>query len=619
MSGFPNKTTFVKVAFAGSPALQSPSSSWVKGQGVIDTAGVCWVCTVSGVPGTWIEVAAATGDITSLTSSDSSLTITNPAGPVADLKVTNPLQTVAVEDKGGAVFNVKAYGAKGDGTTDDTASIQSAITAAAVSGGIVFLPQGTYKLTKGSNTYCLLLATNVTIMGAGVGVTILSSAQQNGAINTSCDVLAGTSLSNVTVRDLTITGNAGTGNAADSNNGAGVYLQSITGFFLYNLQINYMRQIGIQIGTSNGGGACINGIVDNIECVGYHSAVLNVATGNDIAISNVISPQTGAGVLVENGPCNRIAISNVDVVAYSGGGATADYGFQVLANTGAISSVMATNIKVFGPFVACRFYASKPAATPYNITDLVITNLLVDPNNGAGNSDGCDFLVDSGCVIDGLTVTNAIVRNALNYGFHLTGITGSFLNCLAELNGKEGWYTDTTCVLELTQCDAIDNGGSSAGTYPGFHFNATTATMVNCRSQNVSHPTYQTYGIRLDATTTKVNAILCDFSGNATNSVLVQNNGSNVVYCSHCKGVNPTTAVNGAAVFALGASTVAWTNTTGVDGTLYTTGVGAATAVSVNGVAVSGTLGVGDTFRIVAGGTFTVTYTVAPSFTFVGD
>jgi Pectate lyase superfamily protein len=50
-------------------------------------------------------------------------------------------------DQGGAVFNVKAYGATGGGTADDTPAIQNAINAATKAhGGIVYFPTGTYIL-----------------------------------------------------------------------------------------------------------------------------------------------------------------------------------------------------------------------------------------------------------------------------------------------------------------------------------------------------------------------------------------------------------------------------------------------------------------------------------------
>lgn len=75
----------------------------------------------------------------------------------------------AIAGFSGMFVNVKdpAYGALGDGVTDDTTAITAAITAAA--GGIVFFPPGTYK-TNG-----LTISTaNVNLWGSGAGSSIIS-------------------------------------------------------------------------------------------------------------------------------------------------------------------------------------------------------------------------------------------------------------------------------------------------------------------------------------------------------------------------------------------------------------------------------------------------------------
>ena len=61
------------------------------------------------------------------------------------------------------VLNVKDYGAVGDGTTDDTAAIQGALTAAGTSGGTVYAPAGSY-LVNGT----LSVSSATRIIGAGM-------------------------------------------------------------------------------------------------------------------------------------------------------------------------------------------------------------------------------------------------------------------------------------------------------------------------------------------------------------------------------------------------------------------------------------------------------------------
>jgi hypothetical protein len=62
-------------------------------------------------------------------------------------------------------IDVKAYGAKGDGSTDDTAALQSAINAVGSNGGTVFFPPGTYYIKSSIKSN----ASNLVLQGAGSG------------------------------------------------------------------------------------------------------------------------------------------------------------------------------------------------------------------------------------------------------------------------------------------------------------------------------------------------------------------------------------------------------------------------------------------------------------------
>lgn len=76
--------------------------------------------------------------------------------------------TLIALDQGGQVYNVKAYGAIGDGVTDDT----TAITAALAKGGTTFFPAGTYLvtgLTLGSGAHLLGVGAGFYATTAGVG------------------------------------------------------------------------------------------------------------------------------------------------------------------------------------------------------------------------------------------------------------------------------------------------------------------------------------------------------------------------------------------------------------------------------------------------------------------
>jgi hypothetical protein len=119
--------------------------------------------------------------------------------------------TTGFLDKGSQVYNVKAYGAKGDGTTSDAAAIQSAIDAAyTAGGGTVLIPEGTYSIST-----TVIHKTRVKIIGDGIGVTILKLANganvdviQSHNFNTYTDTNTRINDSNLlTLEGLTVDGN----------------------------------------------------------------------------------------------------------------------------------------------------------------------------------------------------------------------------------------------------------------------------------------------------------------------------------------------------------------------------------------------------------------------------
>ena len=99
-------------------------------------------------------------------------------------------------------FNVKDYGATGNGSTDDTTTIQTAINAANTNGGIVFAPPGTYLFSSSIS----LLSANVSLIGAGVGATVFTTNATNidGIIIGNTQVTPYSQLNNIVLRDFTI-------------------------------------------------------------------------------------------------------------------------------------------------------------------------------------------------------------------------------------------------------------------------------------------------------------------------------------------------------------------------------------------------------------------------------
>lgn len=149
----------------GVPA--TPFRAIISSEGA-NTDEIVLVTLVAGTTLTWTRAAEAVAGVQVASAHGIGATFT---------AVVTAAQAARWETPAGE-FNVRDYGATGDGTTDDRLAIQAAIDAAgAAGGGEVYFPPGTYKLTSyqtatytdSSTAYFHLLVNfdNITFRGAG--------------------------------------------------------------------------------------------------------------------------------------------------------------------------------------------------------------------------------------------------------------------------------------------------------------------------------------------------------------------------------------------------------------------------------------------------------------------
>jgi hypothetical protein len=155
------------------------------------------------------------------------------------------------------VYNVKSYGAVGNGTTDDRAAIQSAINAAAAGqvGGTVFFPPGVYKINSGltvpaggyvtfqgagASGYSTLLGAGVSEILIPVGVTGLTYGDSASNVYTGAPV----------IRDIHFRGPGATANSSTR----GMELINCSGFRVEDCTFSdfYTAGVGAKISGVSG-------------------------------------------------------------------------------------------------------------------------------------------------------------------------------------------------------------------------------------------------------------------------------------------------------------------------------------------------------------------------------
>jgi parallel beta-helix repeat protein len=158
-----------------------------------------------------------------------------------------PKDYVTVSQLGQSVLgwiNAKlAYGAKGDGVSDDTVALQNAVNAAAAAKTAVYLPSGTYIV---SAPISLPAGAGYSVIGSGWGTTVKLKAASN------CYVFAMTGAdTRITMRDLTIDGDCleqGTTGSSGGVNGLGAVACRFD-----NIHFTACRDDALYLGGQTGG------------------------------------------------------------------------------------------------------------------------------------------------------------------------------------------------------------------------------------------------------------------------------------------------------------------------------------------------------------------------------
>lgn len=229
------------------------------------------------------------------------------------------------------VYNVKDYGAAGDGSTNDTAAIQSALNAAyTAGGGIVQVPQGTFIIDPNPG---LQVKTNTILRGTGSGSIIKLA---NGSTH-SDNMIKSESWTDVAIEHLMIDGNR-----ANQAGGPGSYTHTQYGIYLGGTSNSTITDVHVK-GTTGVGIHIYNSMnISVVSCYStdnnYHGYELEQVTACRVTSSSG-NNNLLHGILVSPGEVGGTGSQGNAVLGstFDGNG---NYGIATNAANGDISAFM---------------------------------------------------------------------------------------------------------------------------------------------------------------------------------------------------------------------------------------------------------------------------------------
>ncbi len=354
------------------------------------------------------------------------------------------------------VINVQSYGAKGDGSTDDTTAIQNALNAVPSSGATVVLPAGTYMI---SSTLTIDKdGTILTGVGAGSIIRVASGALGIDAIKIGN---GGTTRAHCGVRNLCLDA------AAQKTGGVGIMMAKCFKVWLQDLLIQKQYR-SLEINNTTQVWLSNSDIRDTKE---HGLLILNdMNSGYDWYISNCVfdNPDVtnvGSGIHWDGG--ETLVVNGVDLLHFT-------TGFYVNPTAG---------------------HESRFAFLNNMIVDTNSDNNIHISNTGSGNTIGISF-------------TNSWSGTATNYGVLIDRPGSGLVQGVRWVGGKvfhnglAGFRLAGGQDVRISATDIIANSQTSSASRHGVEVGGGVSefSVVDCRiGGGYEQGDTQGYAIHLDA------------------------------------------------------------------------------------------------------------------------
>ena len=218
-------------------------------------------------------------------------------------------------------INVRDYGAKGDGITDDSVAIQNAINYASANNAKLLIPASASNYKVNST---ITLKSNLYISGYGATVFMPSQSSIKNMFITNSNGF----VNNVTIEGLSLKSSndrAGTEYQINSmtSNVQGMYIQGISNFTMKDVRMDDMYD-GLKFGAATNGVLNFNINIDNLQIYNSRTPLLMLATKDFVLSNSVLDANGGKTYFLHSayigGDTSNLLFDNVRFANSPGGG-----------------------------------------------------------------------------------------------------------------------------------------------------------------------------------------------------------------------------------------------------------------------------------------------------------